>query len=89
MVSLTFWDSSNMINTAIISQTARALWTAVLYDVSRAKLRSGGFKNKFEHYTPMVVVQGMELYTDNTITDNRLSYGEGGLATLSRQARVL
>ena len=78
-----------MIDTAIISQTARALWTAVLYDVSRAKLRSSGFQNKFEHYTPMVVVQGMELYTDNSITDHRSTSREGRLATLSRQTRVL
>jgi len=85
-----FRNSSHMIDTAILSLTARTIWTSIIYGVSWANFRLSAFKNDLEPNSAVVVVQGVKLDAHNSITNNRLpTCGKRRLSTLCRQSWVL
>ena len=55
--------------TAVLSLTARTVWTCVRDQVGRTGLWPGGLQQEPELYSSMVVVQREKLDSDNTITD--------------------
>ena len=89
-IILTFRNSSNMIDTAILTLAARTIRTAVINCVGGTIFWCGGFKDDLEPDSSMVVVQRVKLDTDNPITDHRVSTSwKRGLSTLCRQSRIL
>jgi len=84
------WNSSHVIDAAILSLTARTIWASIVHGVCWTKFRRCAFQNDLEPDSPVVVVQGVKLNTNNSITDHRLATSrKRRLSALSRQSWVL